>query len=94
MSQPETESPPGPWYEGITAAQWMVLAIASAGWVFDVYEGQLFVLFKTPMLKELLGSSSKYLNLHANIAMGFFLIGGAVGGWASGCSATGSGECG
>ena len=30
----------------------MVLAVASAGWVFDVYEGQLFTIFKTPMLTE------------------------------------------
>ncbi len=39
------------WYSGITATQWMVLAIASAGWIFDVYEGQLFTIYKTPMLR-------------------------------------------
>ena len=33
----------------------MVLAVASAGWVFDVYEGQFFTIFKTPMLTELTG---------------------------------------
>ena len=27
-----------------------MLAVASAGWIFDVYEGQLFTIFKTPML--------------------------------------------
>ena len=48
------DSPSGPrWYEGLTARHWMVLAVASAGWVFDVYEGQLFTIFKTPMLTEL-----------------------------------------
>ena len=26
------------------AYQWLVLALASAGWVFDVYEGQIFNL--------------------------------------------------
>ena len=31
------------WYEGITQYQWLVLLIASLGWVFDVFEGQVFV---------------------------------------------------
>ena len=31
------------WYEGITGYQWLVLVVASLGWVFDVFEGQIFV---------------------------------------------------
>ncbi|MCA9016354.1 MAG: MFS transporter, partial [Planctomycetaceae bacterium] len=31
------------WYHGISRYQWMVLIIASLGWVFDVFEGQIFV---------------------------------------------------
>ena len=31
------------WYQGISRYQWMVLAIASLGWVFDIFEGQIFV---------------------------------------------------
>ncbi|MEZ6066560.1 MAG: hypothetical protein R3B90_12825 [Planctomycetaceae bacterium] len=31
------------WYEGITRYQWVVLIIASLGWVFDIFEGQIFV---------------------------------------------------
>ena len=31
------------WYEGISRYQWLVLLIASLGWVFDVFEGQIFV---------------------------------------------------
>ncbi len=27
------------WYSGVTSYQWLVLAIASAGWVFDAFEG-------------------------------------------------------
>lgn len=75
---------PGPWYEGITSAQWLVLAIASAGWVFDVYEAQLFTIFKTPMLKELLGDSSQEIDWHTQLAFALFLVGGAVGGLAFG----------
>ena len=28
---------PRKWYSGITGYQWLVLAIASAGWIFDVF---------------------------------------------------------
>src|SRR4051794_410 len=77
MSDPDR---PEPWYAGITGAQWLVLAIASAGWIFDVYEGQLFTIFKTPMLTELSGGSTASVSLHGNIAFALFLVGGAVGG--------------
>ncbi|MCA9052868.1 MAG: MFS transporter [Planctomycetaceae bacterium] len=32
-----------PWYSGISRYQWTVLIIASLGWVFDIFEGQIFV---------------------------------------------------
>ena len=28
------------WWQGVTRTQWLVLTIASAGWVFDVFEGR------------------------------------------------------
>ena len=34
----------GPWYRGITGYQWLVLVLASLGWVFDVFEGQIFAI--------------------------------------------------
>jgi len=68
------------WYEGITSTQWLVLAIASAGWVFDVYEGQLFTIFKTPMLTELAGGEGRSVGFHADLALACFLVGGAIGG--------------
>jgi MFS family permease len=68
------------WYEGLTATHWMVLAVASAGWVFDVYEGQLFAIFKTPMLKELTGGDPAAIDWQANLGLAAFLLGGAVGG--------------
>ncbi len=84
MDTPDSARP-GPWYAEVTTTQWLVLAIASAGWVFDVYEAQLFTIFKTSMLKELLGSSDAGLiDWHANVAFALFLIGGAVGGLAFG----------
>ena len=31
------------WYDGVTPYMWLVLLIASLGWIFDVFEGQIFV---------------------------------------------------
>ena len=58
----------------------MVLAVASAGWVFDVYEGQLFTIFKTPMLGELAGGGPSTIEWQANVGFAAFLLGGAAGG--------------
>jgi MFS family permease len=69
-----------PWYDGLTRTHWIILAVASAGWVFDVYEGQLFTIFKTPMLRELTDGSAGAIDLQANIGLAAFLLGGALGG--------------
>ena len=34
---------------------WLVLIIASAGWIFDVYEGQIFNLTRNQLLQDILG---------------------------------------
>jgi MFS family permease len=68
------------WYTGLSARHWMVLAVASAGWVFDVYEGQLFTIFKTPMLKDLTGGDPAAIEWQANLGLAAFLLGGAAGG--------------
>lgn len=83
-----------PWYAAITPYQWLVFAIASAGWVFDVYEGQLFTIFKTPALADVLGfvpsqlgpnsRASLLVDWYANVGFAMFLVGGAVGGLAFG----------
>ena len=71
-----------PWYRGITRYQWTVLLIASLGWVFDIFEGQIFVTSMNEAMPSLLPSdasdgTAKYYN---NIALGAFLLGGAFGG--------------
>jgi MFS family permease len=76
---PRTDRSPR-WHEGLTAQHWVVLAIASAGWVFDVYEGQLFTIFKTPMLTELTRGSAQAIEWQANVGLAAFLLGGAAGG--------------
>jgi len=73
-------SAPAPWYAGVTRAQWLVLAIASVGWMFDAFEGQLFVASMNKAMPELLGGVTANLQLYNNIAFAAFLLGGAAGG--------------
>ncbi|MGB7343820.1 MAG: MFS transporter [Pirellulaceae bacterium] len=71
-----------PWYAGISQYQWLVLLIASLGWMFDVFEGQIFVASMRDAMPDLLGKTpdDKSVSAWNNIAFGFFLFGGAVGG--------------
>jgi MFS family permease len=73
---------PAPWYAGVTRYQWTVLAIASAGWVFDVFEGQIFGSCMNEALPALLRGSGleNYREILVNLGLGAFLAGGALGG--------------
>ena len=87
-SPPTIESDNRPWYEGITRYQWIVLIIASLGWVFDVFEGQIFVASMNEAMPSLAPqttaeSPADYegrMSFYNNVALAAFLIGGAVGG--------------
>lgn len=71
------------WYQGITGYQWLVLAVCSAGWMFDIFEGQIFVASMRDAMPQLLGGVSADNPLVAkwnNYSFASFLIGGAVGG--------------
>jgi MFS family permease len=65
---------------GPGSAPLMILAVASAGWVFDVYEGQLFTIFKTPMFRDLTGGDRSAIDWQGNLGFAVFLLGGAAGG--------------
>lgn len=73
-----------PWYSGITRYQWVVLIIASAGWIFDVYEGQIFNITRDQMLADILGSRGADVKRYGDLFLGIFLLGGTVGGLAAG----------
>lgn len=77
------QEPSGRWYAGITSYQWLVLVIASAGWVFDVYEGQIFNITRFDMLKEIVGSEDA-AKQYGDFFLAIFLLGGTVGGLAAG----------
>jgi MFS family permease len=79
-----------PWYRGVTGYQWLVLVIASLGWVFDAFEGQLYNITRGEMLPDLLRTSDPTLTAEAIATLtkswgerflGIFLIGGTLGGW-------------
>ncbi len=48
------------WYSDVSRYDWLILLIASAGWVFDQFESQLFIITRDPMLAELLGSRDRF----------------------------------
>jgi MFS family permease len=79
-----SESSPAdlPWYAGVTRYQWLVLVIASAGWVFDAFEGQLFNITRVHLLADLLGvrSDSPEIKRWGDILLAVFLVGGTAGG--------------
>jgi MFS family permease len=86
MRPPVSGADSSPWYRGVTAYQWLVLFLASAGWVFDVYEGQIFNLTRDHLLRDVLppGSTRQDVHDYGDKLLGVFLAGGAVGGIAFG----------
>ena len=72
----------GRWYTGISRYQWLALGLASLGWVFDVFEGQIFVASMNEATPALLGGSATpgEIGFWNHIALGAFLLGGALGG--------------
>ena len=71
------------WYREVTKYQWLVLTIASLGWIFDAFEGQLFNITRSNMLPELLDVPANHplVNAWGERLLGVFLIGGTLGGW-------------
>jgi MFS family permease len=79
---PFSEQVPLRWYQGVTSYQWLVLTIASLGWVFDVFEGQIFVASMRDAMPQLLNASADdpLTAQWNNYALASFLLGGAFGG--------------
>jgi MFS family permease len=79
----QASSAPGTsWHHEVTPYQWMVLAIASAGWVFDVFEGQIFGSCMNQALPALLRGTGleQHREFFINVGLAAFLAGGAAGG--------------
>lgn len=74
---------PQKWYSGVTRYQWLVLIVASLGWVFDAFEGQLYNITRGDMLPDLLKvpAEDPAVKLWGERFLGIFLLGGTLGGW-------------
>ncbi len=68
------------WYRGITRYQWLVLLIPSAGWIFDVYESQIFNITRTDVLNDLLNHDEAKVKMYGEWFLAVFLLGGTFGG--------------
>ncbi len=83
MAQQPAPASPQRWYSGVTNYQWLVLLIASLGWVFDVFEGQIFVASMNDAMPQLLGdvtADDPRVAQWNNYSFASFLLGGAFGG--------------
>lgn len=72
------------WYAQVTRYQWLVLIIASAGWVFDAMEGQIYSLTFPDTMRDLLGHDPAKQKLWGELLKAVFLLGGTLGGVAFG----------
>ena len=70
------------WYSSVTRYQWLVLVVASLGWIFDAFEGQIYNLTRADMLPDLLHvkADDPLVKLWGERFLGIFLIGGTFGG--------------
>lgn len=75
-----SESDHKPWYQGVTRYQWLILVIACAGWLFDVYEGQIFNITRNDMLLEILDGDEAATKAWGDHFLAIFLAGGTIGG--------------
>jgi len=62
--------------------EWLMLIIASAGWIFDTFEGQIFNLTSGHLLADLLGPRHTEADIlrWRDVFLAVFLVGGTVGG--------------
>ncbi len=82
MTAPSEPAQHRAWYDGVTRYQWLVVTIASAGWIFDAFEGQLFNITRNQMLADILHTvpSDPAIRGWGDIFLAVFLVGGTLGG--------------
>lgn len=70
------------WYAGVTRYQWLVLIIASAGWMFDAFEGQVFNITRHHLLTDILkaDATDAAIKNYGELFLAIFLVGGTFGG--------------
>ena len=68
--------------ERVTAYHWLVVIIASLGWLFDCMDQRLFILARTPAMRELMpaGTSAAEITKFGTYATTAMILGWATGG--------------
>src|SRR5690242_7341526 len=69
-------------FEGVTFYEWLVVIIASCGWLFDCMDQRIFILARTSALQELLRADPKALaslTAYAGYATTAMILGWATG---------------
>lgn len=85
MHIPATQSVPRPAgvFDDVTRYHWLVVIIASCGWLFDCMDQRLFILARESALKELLGNDVQALaslKTYIGYATTAMILGWATGG--------------
>jgi MFS family permease len=71
-----------PWWKELTRYHWLVVLIASCGWLFDCMDQRIFALSREPALREVLGSgvADAAVKSWSGWATGVMMISWATGG--------------
>ena len=83
VPQKETAEPKPSVLAGVTFYHWLVVLIASCGWLFDCMDQRLFTVSKESALKELLGNDAAAqaaLSTYLNYAVAAMMVGWGAGG--------------
>lgn len=69
-------------FAGVTSYHWLVVLIASAGWLFDCMDQRIFALAREPALREVLGRAASATDVKdwGGLATSSMMIGWATGG--------------
>src|ERR1044072_6834657 len=70
----------------VSRYQWLVLAVAWLGWVFDSMDGTLFSLVQKPSMTELMGpgATDASIGFYSSVVFSVMLLGWAMGGFCFG----------
>ncbi len=70
-------------FSGVTGYHWLVVIIASCGWLFDCFDQRIFILARESALRELLGDSQQVqaiIQQYIGYATTSMILGWATGG--------------
>lgn len=69
-------------FEGVTVYHWLVVIIASCGWLFDCMDQRIFALARRPAITALMGAetSKESIGDLLGLATGVMMVGWATGG--------------